>query len=182
MKFKNIIPLFVVMAVILSACADQAGYQARLEESRQQGEGVLTLVENQPVPDLGGWSFEREIVRQTYLARNKTISTYTYLMTLDGAIIEICASIGYPIPYSTQITNPEVSNGSYGPLPQAEPNGLYPPTNAEATLVQCVNSDGTVSPGYFEPRVFALPYRIASTVQLQRLDDQSSFSVDVGTK
>jgi len=182
MKISKLFPVFVVMAVILSACVDSAGYQARLEESRQQGEGALALVENQPVPDLGGWSFEREIVRQTYLARNGTIAIYTYLMTLDGTIIEICASIGYPIPYSTQITNPEVSNGSYGPLPQAEPNGLYPPSNAEATLVQCVNPDGTVSPGYFEPRVFALPYRIASAVQLQRLDTDTSFSVDVTTK
>jgi hypothetical protein len=53
------------------------------------------------------------------------------------------------------------------------------PDNALATLIQCVNSDGSVSPMYFEDNVFAMPYRIKSDSQLQRYDDNTSFSVDV---
>ena len=166
--------LLVALASVVAACTPSE--LTVQKEKEQQGKAVLAIVENQPVPDLGGWSFEREIVRQTYIARNRNIATYTYMITLDGRIVEICASVGYQIPYSTQLTNPEqVYVGAA--ISQAEPNGLYPPLNAEATLVQCTNKDGTVSPTYFEPRVFALPYRIKSDIQLTRLDEKSSFSV-----
>lgn len=61
-----------------------------------------------------------------------------------------------------------------------EPNELYTPSSAEATLVQCVNEDGTVSPTYWENRIFALPYRIQSDTQLIRLDGEPSFTIDTG--
>lgn len=176
MIHKSLVLFVLAFAVLLSGCGT-AGEQAVREEARQQGAGVLAIVQNQPVPDLGGWSFEREVVIQTTLARNRTVATYTYLMTLDGKIIEICASIGYPIPYSTQITNPEQAVYTSLSLPQPEPNSLYSPENAEATYVQCSNSDGTVAPVYMEPRVFALPYRIQSDMQFVRLDALSSVSV-----
>jgi len=169
----------IVTALVLASCAG-SGQEARYEESRQQGDGVLAIVQNQPVPDLGGWSFERSVVIATYNARNRIVSTYSYLFTYDGKIVELCASIGYPIPYSMQLTSPEVYYSDGGTLPQAEPNGLYPPDNAAATLVQCANADGTVSPVYVEDNVMAFPYRIKSDFQFARVDDQTSFSVDVG--
>ena len=106
-------------------------------------------------------------------------------ITMDGKIIEICPSIGYPIPYSTQLTNPQILTYNKvvggvveGAISNPEPNGLYPPDNAAATLVQCVNPDGSVSPTYIEWYVLAFPYRIVSDVQLQRIGD-TSFSVEV---
>jgi hypothetical protein len=63
-------------------------------------------------------------------------------------------------------------------LPNAEPNSLYPPGDAAATLVQCVNEDGTVSPVYNEWYVLAFPYRIQSDYQIQKISD-SSFKVDI---
>jgi hypothetical protein len=178
--------VFVVLAGVLSGCYSNNG--ANAIESQQQETGVLSIIQNQPVPDLGGYSFERDIVIKTYIARNQTIATYAYTMTLDGKFIELCPSIGYPIPYSTQLTAPE-KMFNRGPgyeqyydasvIPQSEPNGLYPPGDAAATLIQCVNPDGTVSPMYFEYYVIAMPYRIVSDFQLVRVDDKSSFSVDV---
>ena len=147
-------------------------------ERQQQEQGNLAIVKNQPVPDLGGYSFERQILIETYLARNNTISTFSYLFTLDGRVIEICASIGYPIPYSTQLTSPEKVEYSQLALPNAEPNSLYPPDNAAATLIQCVNNDGSVTPAYIEQDVMAFPYRIASDFQLTRLGEPS-FTVNV---
>lgn len=181
MTRKLVLALVSIMtAVVLAGCLDNSGAQARYQESVQQGKGVLAIVQNQPVPDLGGWSLEREIVRQTYLARNQNVATYSYLFTMDGKIVEVCASIGYPIPYSTQLTNPEVYASSGGTLPQAEPTGLYPPSNAAATLVQCAVGEGKVSPVYIEDNVLTLPYRIRSDYQFARVDETTSFTVDVG--
>jgi hypothetical protein len=170
--------LFVALCglFLLTACETST----QMLEQGQQKRGVNAIITNQPVPDLGGYSFERQIVIETYLARNHTIATYAYMIAMDGKIIEICPSIGYPIPYSTQLTNPQIALGnSYqgSVITNPEPNGLYPPSDAAATLVQCVNLDGSVSPVYIEWYVLAFPYQIKADIKLQRIGDPS-FSVN----
>ena len=122
--------LFIlVLAFVLVACAPSSNQI----ETQQQELAVTSIVENQPIPDLGGYSFERQVVIETYVARNNTISTFSYLFTFDGRVVEICPSIGYPIPYSTQLTAPEKPTQGYSlTIPQSEPNGLYPPESAAA--------------------------------------------------
>jgi hypothetical protein len=184
-KFKNLIiwTLIAVMGVLfLSACESQGTQQSNTNmrtEQLQQSNGIAAILANQPVPDLGGYSFEREILRKTYVARNSTISTFTYDITMEGKVIEICPSIGYPIPYSTELTNPDQIMTQYTGNPviaNPEPNGLYPPASSAATLVQCVQPDGTVSPVYYEREVQAFPYRIKSDIQLTQIGD-ASFTV-----
>ncbi len=179
---KKFIVFALVLAFVLASCWGSS--QTDIEQT-QQKEAVSSITQNQPIPDLGGYSFERQIVIETYLARNHTIATYAYMITMDGKIIEICPSIGYPIPYSTQLTNPQIPsyvhvNGAAveGVVANPEPNGLYPPGDAAATLVQCVNPDGSVTPVYIEWYVMAFPYRIKSDLQLERIGDPS-FKVDV---
>lgn len=172
MKKSIVLVLVLVMAFVLAACL--ASDQAQYAEREQQGKGVLAIVQNQPIPDLGGYSFERQVVIETYLARNNTVSTFAYLFTFDGKIVEICPSIGYPIPYSTQLSNPSDMSGRANP----EANSLYPPSDAAATLVQCVNSDGSVSPTYIEDNVMAFPYRIKSDYAFEKIGE-SSFTVQV---
>lgn len=169
-----------LLTTLLDTCYGASGSTA-IEQAQQQP-GVQAIVRNQPVPDLGGWSFEREVVRQTYIARNNTVSTWTYMfLEYLGKVVLICESRGYPIPYSTELTNPlqlsRADSSSSTAVGNPEPNGLYPPAVAAATLVQCVNSDGTVSPTYWENNVFALPYPVKSDIQLQRTDTKSSVSI-----
>lgn len=175
---KSMLVLFVLMVFVLVSCT--IGSDTSAIEQGQQKAAVNAIIQNQPIPDLGGYSFERQIVIETYLARNNTIATYAYMFTMDGKIVEICPSLGYPIPYSTQLSNPEkVDSYNYSiTLPNAEPNGLYPPGDAAATLVQCVQPDGSVSPVYIEWYVLAFPYRIVSDFQLQQVGE-ASFTVDV---
>jgi hypothetical protein len=183
MNKKFLVFIFVIVAMVLGACVETT--VSDVEQSQQQA-GNMAIVQNQPVPDLGGYSFERQIVIETYLARNNTVATWAYMFAMDGKIIELCPSIGYPIPYSTQLTNPskidatriEGMGHQVGVTENAEPNGLYTPSDAAATLVQCVNPDGSVSPTYIEWYVLAFPYRIASDIQVQRIGDPS-FSVQV---
>ena len=172
--------LSIILLVSFLTIAAQCGSQGIEREQREANQ--LSLIQNQPVPNLGGYSFERDVVIQTYLARNRTIATYTYTMTeIDAKIIEICASIGYPIPYATQLTNPLNWVGSNGAvIGNPEPNGLYSPDNAEGTIINCANENGTITPTYWEPRVFALPYRIRSDVKLQRVEGTTStFTIDI---
>lgn len=177
---KKFLVLFVLVAILIVGCTPD-GSQVSAIEQTQQTAGNVAIVQNQPIPDLGGYSFERQIVIETYLARNNTIATWAYMFGATGQIIEICPSIGYPVPYSTQLTNPMRIEDRYEgdvAIPNAEPNSLYPPSDAAATLVQCVQPDGSVSPVYIEWYVLAFPYRIASDRQLQQLGD-ATFSVSV---
>lgn len=169
--------IIVLLTFLLVSCGGSQSIESQQQEANQ-----LSLIQNQPVPNLGGYSFERDVVIQTYLARNRTIATYTYTMTeIDARIIEICASIGYPIPYATQLTNPLNWVGSNrAVIGNPEPNGLYSPDSAEGTIINCANGDGTITPTYWEPRVFALPYRIKSDMQLQRIEGvTSTFTIEL---
>src|SRR5512139_2535547 len=149
MSMKRSLLVILVFVFVISTAEGCFGTTQQQLEQAQQAEGVASITQNQPVPDLGGYSFEQQIVIETYLARNNTIATYVYMFAMDGKIIEICPSIGYPIPYSTQLTAPDVALFQYTGdpvVPNPEPNGLYPPGDAAATLVQCVNPDGSVTP------------------------------------
>ncbi len=179
---KKVIFALSVLALLAAGCVPaKSSYDI---EQQQQEVANQEIVRNQPPPNLGGYSFERHIVTEVYKARNDTISTYTYIMLqMTGQIVEICPSIGYPIPYSTQITSPErierVIAGEYVVISNPEPNGLYPPDNAAATIVNCVNPDGSLTPTYWEDNVFALPYRIKADRLIERVDGTtSSFSID----
>jgi hypothetical protein len=179
---KKLVFAIVILSLILVACAMSPSVND-IEQS-QQKQGGVSIVQNQPIPDLGGYSLERQIVIETYLARNSTIATYSYMITYDGKIIEICPSIAYPIPYSTRLTSPDKILGeSYANsvVSNAEPNSLYPPGDAAPTLVQCVNADGSVSPVYIEWYVLAFPFRIESDAQLKRIGEPS-FTIDINKK
>lgn len=169
--------ILFVMVFALYAC----GSSVTQDEQSQQQLANSAIVQNQPVPDLGGYSFERQIMIDTYIARNSNVNTYAYMFTMDGKIVEICPSIGFPIPYSTQLSNPtkvDWIHGSYWALPNAEPNSLYPPADAAATLVQCVQPDGSVTPVYIEWYVLSFPYRIKSDYQIEQTT-VASFTVPV---
>lgn len=161
--------LFLFATALLFGCTS-----AELEYQQQEPR-MREIVKNQPVPNLHGWSFEREIAIQAMIARNNFIPTWTYLITDAGVITEICQSIGFPIPYATQITRPQASNGASVP----EPTGLYPPSSAEGSYVTCVNPDGSMTTSYFEPRVFAMSYPIVPDRTLVKQDDSNGYAINV---
>ena len=111
---------------------------------------------------------ERKLLKDIIELRDQQgLVTYTYQWSeVTGKRIFLCNSIGYPIPYATQYTNPQKvirENSQYGLiLPQADPNGLFSPASAEGTWIMCKNPNGKeVRPVYSEPRVitsqFPLP-------------------------
>lgn len=198
MKIRNcrkqpplIFPALCLLVLLALVSCDYKPSSSEVEHAQQEG-GIQAMLRNQPVPTLT-YSMERQIVTETYLARNRKMATWTYTRDMQGRITEICPSMGYPIPYSTQLTNPSqlattyantktgASNHSIdGVIGNPEPTGLYPPAASEATLVSCVEPDGAVVPTYWEDRVFAMPYRIKADFKLQRADTIApSFSVKV---
>lgn len=162
----TLVVIVLAMALSLAGCAPPPE-TVNETETRQQAAVLKNIVENQPPPDLGGYSREREALIQIVEERNRSTPTWTYRIALDGSLIEVCPSIGFGIPYATQLTAPERmetgGNGSSGywavTVPQSEPNSLYSPESANATWVICV-INGMQVVQYMEEDVDIRPYRL----------------------
>ena len=113
---------------------------------------------------------ERKLMKDILEMRDQTgLVTYTYLWNeLGGKWVFFCDSIGYPLPYAAQYTNPTQSQlatgyqwGAAVTLSQADPNGLFSPASAEGTWVMCASPDGAkTAPTYIEPRVITTQWKL----------------------
>jgi len=93
--------------------------------------------------------------------------TWTYLWSdYHRCFTFIETSVAYPMPYATQRTSPQKivkrATDHWLAMPQADPNGLYSPADAEGTFVEMnnptkVNQTGLV---YSEPRISTFPYEL----------------------
>lgn len=74
--------------------------------------------------------------------------------SIDGKGVSFqCPSLGFPIPFGAQITNPEkIVDRSEGDVTvsQMEPYGLFPPADVRATLANCVLPNGEIGVFYSE--------------------------------
>ena len=111
--------------------------------------------------------------------------TYTYLYNeLNGKFTYLGQTIGYPIPYATQYTNPQKeewhsgnSTGHWVTLPQADPDGLFKPSTAEGTWIIMKDPNGSdVHPIYMENRVACFPFKLGASQVMGDQDDKTAVS------
>lgn len=121
------------------------------------------------MPDIVNFT-ERKLARDILELRDQeSLSTWTYIVNLNGERIFLGRSIGYGLPCSVQFTNPEKvevnhwsgvngAGGYYGTLPQADPNGLFMPDGLSATWILLIGPDGEAHPVYVEPEILVSPF------------------------
>lgn len=162
--------LTVVVAAIISfgvvACdGEDQGTDTRDEQSEQVGEMMAEAQNQVGMPEITQF-FERQTVKRIMELRDREIATFTYIVDWQGRLHHLCASIGYGVPYSTQMTSPEKwvdidgdHNGARDKkVPQAEPNGLYMPNNVSATWILCqMEGSDETTPVYSEPALIVSP-------------------------
>lgn len=154
MKIK-IVVLLVLMTAILGGCDPlptandmQSEQQAALNQEGAREVGMPAIVNFRDQRGVKFWYEKRD---------QSNLLTYTYTRNLEGKWIWFCDSIGYPIPGGTQYSAPESMqryrvrdprhaasdlsgwDSGIARLPQAEPNGVYPPTTAQGTGIICIN-------------------------------------------
>lgn len=158
--------LLLVVAVIMSACDIRDSSD---DIQRKQQEAMLAeSTAKTGMPGIVN-SRERKLAKLILELRDQEgLVTYTYMENLQPAVIPgktavggkltyMGETIGYPLPYATQYTNPQKVERVWGEpvvLPQADPNGLFSPASAEGTWVLMKDPNGKdVTPVYIEPRV-----------------------------
>lgn len=159
-KSYVIVLVLVLLSVSILGCVDSAETKDNRAVNDQQEQYQIA----QPIPKFD-WSLERQLAIELYETRNENVATHTVWRSDYGMIEGDCPSIGYPLPYDTQLTNPlrPVYTGSGAVVEQAEPNGLFSSKNSLATWVRCVtkvNGKPVESPIYIEDKVTAYPYPV----------------------
>lgn len=112
----------------------------RQEQQLQQGTATVGI------PAIRNWR-EKRLLKSIYELRDQELRTYTYLVNqATGKPVFFCDSVGFAINDATGFTNPERihesgPNYGYAIMPQAEPNGLYTPSDSNAYWVMCLSSE-----------------------------------------
>ncbi len=160
-------PSLLVLAaslLMLGACDELPKNSDTIQQ--QQQEQILAEGTSQiGMPAIKNFR-ERKLMKDILEMRDQEgLVTYTYLAgEMQGQIGEkLCNSIGYPLPYATQFTNPEKLyhpySGVYVNLPQADPNGLFSPSSAEGSWVICKDPrSDKIGVVYSEPRLVVSPF------------------------
>jgi hypothetical protein len=121
--------------------------------------------EAQPIPTFD-FSLERQVAIELYTARNQAVATHSVWRSQTGVIEGDCPSIGFPLPYDVQLTNPlqRAWPSDSAVIAQAEPNGLFTGTGgALGTWVRCVYAvagRSVTAPVYVESLVTTYPFPV----------------------
>lgn len=165
------IPKLVLgLALIFGIQADECGDGPPTSDQTQQHQQEQLLkdaTQQTGMPAIKNFR-ERKMMKDILELRDQDgVVTYTYTFAENsGQLHFLCNSVGYGLPYATQYTNPQKveesrTNTGYAILPQADPNGLFSPADAEGTWVMCKDPHGDkVAPIYIEPRVIVSPFKL----------------------
>jgi hypothetical protein len=160
---KNVLLSTVTLSLLLTAC-DLVKPSADKQLAEKTEKAMQESVAQLGLPAITNFK-EKRLLKQIYELRDKDVTTYTYIVDMNGIPHFLCRSLGYGLPYGTQYSNPTVTKNIYQSgveqLPQAEPNGLFMPPSADATWVLCYNEESKqASPLYVEPKIIVSPFKL----------------------
>jgi hypothetical protein len=143
-KIVASVAVAAVATVGLTACTS-GSKSAKNKDQKSSAQILIKLDGSQPVPQFD-WSQIRQTLIDAETAQAQTTQTTSFFFVLGVKDpVFVCPSIGYPVPETDQITNPEQQNSYNGnpyTLPQIDPNGIYG-GNTAATFVICVGDNGS---------------------------------------
>jgi hypothetical protein len=160
--------LIFLVPALLGGCA-VSGPTADQVDSRQQEAQLKQAQQQTGLPNITNYTEKKLAKMLLELRDEQKIPTYSYISNQTGLYF-LCNSLGYGIPYATQITNPEkietspYSDTAWGiTRPQAEPNGLFMPASADATWTICNDGKGGIVPVYVEAHLVVSPFKLNPT-------------------
>lgn len=169
--------LAIAMVVAVAGCV-----KVDTADSRQAEETAKMLAEADRqigMPDITRFT-ERKLAKDILELRDKEITTYCYIVNLEGKLIFIGEALGFGLPYSVQYTNPEAfkrvslpeSNNFYAEkMPQADPNGLFMPSGLAATWIMLKGPDGKPRPVYMEPEIIVSPFPLHGVAEVASVSE-----------
>lgn len=154
----RLVVVLLMTAILLAAC-EPTNKSATQKDTELSAQILSDLQKAHPVP-----MFRRSQIRQNLVeltvAQAETTQTTTFFFNLGVADpVNQCPSIGFPIPATMQLTNPQQviyrANHDDPVLPQVEPTGVYT-GDTTGTYVMCIDAQGNAYAVYWEGFVQAV--------------------------
>lgn len=127
--------------------------EARKRDEAVAGQQLLQYQDAQPVPRFDYSQLRQNLIEIETAQVNSTATTsFMFLMGsagTTGPLVHSCPSIGFPIPATYQLTNPEQKAGDGAVLSQLEANGVFT-GDTTGTYVMCVGANGRPYAFYWE--------------------------------
>jgi hypothetical protein len=140
----------VLLGLGLAACTSKT--DSITADQNNTNTQLNTYQKNQPAPNQP-YSQYRQTVIDVENAQIHGVATTTFFFNLGTPKpIKSCPSIGFPVPTTAQLTNPDQLVGGdsrNGVIAQQEPNGVYT-GGSSGTYVICVAPAGTRYVSYWE--------------------------------
>ncbi|MCV7174920.1 hypothetical protein [Mycolicibacterium sphagni] len=141
----------LIAVTVLSGCGANSSTAAGKDQAQTNNQ-LDRYQANQPVP-----AFDRSQLRQQVItvenAQAHGVATTTFFFNQGvQEPIFVCPSIGFPIPSTAQLTNPQQAlwgTNSSVTIGQMEPTGVYT-GDSTGTYVECVAPSGTQFIKYWE--------------------------------
>lgn len=153
---KKIISSIIGIGLLigLTACAPEGSSTNQEEQAVAQAQ-LDNFLKSQPIP-VFTWSQLRQNLIEIETAQATTTATTTFFFNQGiPDPIAACSSIGFPIPASWQLSNPEQverhrdNGGGNITFPQLEANGVYT-ADTTGTYVICIDGNGKPYADYWE--------------------------------
>lgn len=160
--------LFCGLALMFVGCNDkEVDNSADQIQARQTASAMGEAQRQVGMPNIVNFQ-QRKLLKLIFeLCDKEKLICYAYIKSdYQGKLFFIGKCMGYGIPFSAQFTNPEkvvhqqtYNGGSYGTLPQADPNGLFMPTSSSATWLMMIDPEtNKPRPVYIEPEIVVSPF------------------------
>ena len=161
---KKVFYVLTLLMIIIftTSCVDKNDSNAVL--STQQEKIMQEANRQAGMPNIINFTQRKQLKMIQELCDQENLICYAYIVPeMTGKPVFLGKCIGFGIPYSTQYTSPQkVAYDQWHDspvIPQADPNGLFMPDNAEGTWLMMVDPQTKeIHPAYIEPRVMVLTY------------------------
>lgn len=155
--------LIVFGVLALGACTSttttgqRAAKDSANNEQQSIADGLINMEKSQPLPRFS-WSQLRQNLIEIQTAQSDTTQTTSFFFNQGvQEPVQSCPSIGFPIPGTTQLSNPDQKITDVGrsagsgnvTIPQIDPNGVYS-GDSTGTYVLCIDATGHPYANYFE--------------------------------
>lgn len=147
---KRIIAIFLLATVLLAGCSGDNKSSNKTDAETSEA-NLSRQQKSQPTP-VYDWSQYRQTLIEITNAKADTTQTTSFFFLEGVGLVNTCPSIGFPVPSTAQLTNPEVEKGpreSRISLPQVEPTGVYT-GESTGTYTVCIDGDGKPYAAYWE--------------------------------
>jgi hypothetical protein len=180
---RIIVGILAVLAILgASSCDDEKSANAKERATVSSNQKKLAVA--QPLPT-GDWSQLRQNLIEIETAQINTTATTTFFFN-QGVVdpVKTCQSVGFPIPASYQLSNPEAplysSSHDDLTLPQQETTGVYT-GDTTGTYVICIDGKGKGRIAYWEGFVQTETGPATWNVQQHAIESSGESTAEVTT-